>query len=81
MDSSVVNDSEALLGAGSWVVFLSEFWADRTVSYKPEKNLRQEAWAKECALESQSWKKKEKKVGGIQYGEKNPTEWKILGWG
>lgn len=43
MDSSVADDSEALLGAGSWVAFLSEFWADRTVCYKPGKNLRQEA--------------------------------------
>lgn len=90
MDSSVIDDSEALLGAGSWAVFLSEFWAPRTVSCKSEKNLRQEVWAKDVPWSPRAKKnppkpqpnkkKKEKKNGGIQYGKKT-TEWKILGWG
>lgn len=55
MNSSVIDDGEALLGTGSWVVFLSEFWADGTASCEPGKNLKQEVWAKECALENQSF--------------------------
>lgn len=77
MNSSVTDDGEALLGTGSWVVFLSEFWADGTVSCEPGKNLRQEVWAKECALENPEFflkkrkkEKKEKKAGGIQYWKK-----------
>lgn len=84
MNSSVIDDGEALLGTGSWVVFLSEFWADGTASCEPGKNLKQEVWAKECALENQSFfflKKKGKKSRSDPVLEKKPTEWKILGWG